>query len=52
MGNALKFAAKNMEVGGGSGRRRNAPGLVVMLTDSTSSDEYKDRMNFIFDEEN
>lgn len=42
IGNALKFAAQNMEVGGGSGRRRNAPGVVVMLTDSTSSDEYKD----------
>lgn len=42
IGNALKYATSSMTVGGGSGRRARTPGIVVLLTDSISSDNIQD----------
>ena len=42
IGNALKYATESMSVNGGSGRRPATPGVVVLLTDSISSDSIQD----------
>lgn len=42
IGNALKYATESMSVNGGSGRRPATPGVVVLLTDSISSDSIQE----------
>ena len=42
IGNAMKYATETMTINGGSGRRKHTPGIVVLLTDSISSDEILD----------